>query len=104
MEIKNLTTFVHVAELGSFSRAGERLGYSQPTVSVQIRQLEEERSSLQEQQEEEEEARRSLEKQLQALQAQVREAMGTVGLHVCVMSLSCWVVPAPFVTVKWALS
>lgn len=42
MEIKNLTTFVHVAELGSFSRAGERLGYSQPTVSVQIRQLEEE--------------------------------------------------------------
>lgn len=42
MEIKNLTTFVHVAELGSFSRAGERLGYSQPTVSVQIRQLEQE--------------------------------------------------------------
>lgn len=42
MEIKNLTTFVHVAELGSFSHAGERLGYSQPTVSVQIRQLEEE--------------------------------------------------------------
>ena len=42
MEIKNLTTFVHVAELGSFSRAGERLGYSQPTISVQIRQLEEE--------------------------------------------------------------
>ena len=44
--------------------------------------LEEERSSLQEQQEEEEEARRSLEKQLQALQAQVCEAVGTVGLHV----------------------
>jgi len=42
MEIKNLTTFVQVAELGSFSRAGERLGYSQPSVSVQIRQLEEE--------------------------------------------------------------
>lgn len=42
MEIKSLTTFVHVAELGSFSRAGERLGYSQPSVSVQIRQLEEE--------------------------------------------------------------
>lgn len=42
MEIKNLTTFVHVAELGSFSRAGERLGYSQPTISVQIRQLEQE--------------------------------------------------------------
>lgn len=42
MDIRNLTTFVYVAELGSFSRAGERLGYSQPTVSVQIRQLEQE--------------------------------------------------------------
>ena len=42
MDIKNLTTFVHVAELGSFSRAAERLGYSQPTISVQIRQLEQE--------------------------------------------------------------
>ena len=38
MDIKSLNTFIHVAELGSFSRAGERLGYSQPTVSVQIRQ------------------------------------------------------------------
>jgi len=42
MDIKNLTTFIQVAELNSFSKAGERLGYSQPTVSVQIRQLEEE--------------------------------------------------------------
>ena len=42
MDIRNLTTFVQVAELGNFSRAAERLGYSQPTVSVQIRQLEEE--------------------------------------------------------------
>ena len=42
MEIKNLNTFLHVAEFGSFSRAGEELGYSQPTVSVQIRQLEQE--------------------------------------------------------------
>lgn len=41
MDIRNLTTFVHVAELGSFSRAAEKLGYSQPTISVQIRQLEE---------------------------------------------------------------
>ena len=40
MELKNLSTFVQVAELGSFSRAAERLGYSQPTISVQIRQLE----------------------------------------------------------------
>ncbi len=42
MDIRSLTTFVHVAELGNFSRAAERLGYSQPTISVQIRQLEEE--------------------------------------------------------------
>lgn len=40
MDLRNLTTFVHVAELGSFSRAAEKLGYSQPTISVQIRQLE----------------------------------------------------------------
>lgn len=42
MDLRNLNTFIQVAELNSFSRAGERLGYSQPTVSVQIRQLEEE--------------------------------------------------------------
>lgn len=42
MDIKNLTTFIQVAELSSFSRAGEQLGYSQPTVSFQIRQLEQE--------------------------------------------------------------
>lgn len=42
MDIKNLSTFIQVAESGSFSKAGEVLGYSQPTVSVQIRQLEQE--------------------------------------------------------------
>lgn len=42
MDIRNLTTFVHVAELGSFSRAAQLLGYSQPTISVQVRQLEQE--------------------------------------------------------------
>ena len=42
MDIRNLTTFVHVAESGSFSKAAQLLGYSQPTISVQIRQLEEE--------------------------------------------------------------
>lgn len=42
MDIKNLNTFLYVAELGSFSKAGEALGYSQPTVSVQIKQLEQE--------------------------------------------------------------
>ena len=42
MDLKNLNTFIQVAELGSFSRAGEKLGYSQPTVSIQIKQLEQE--------------------------------------------------------------
>jgi len=42
MDIKTLTTFIQVAELGSFTRAGETLGYSQPTISFQIRQLENE--------------------------------------------------------------
>ena len=42
MEIRNLVTFISVAELNSFTRAAEALGYSQSTVSFQIRQLEEE--------------------------------------------------------------
>ena len=42
MDLRNLTTFVQVAESGSFSKAAQLLGYSQPTISVQIRQLEEE--------------------------------------------------------------
>ena len=42
MEIKNLTTFEQVAELNSFTKAAEKLGFSQSTVSAQIRQLEEE--------------------------------------------------------------
>lgn len=45
MDIKNLVTFIHVAELNSFTRAAKALGYSQSTVSFQIRQLEEELSS-----------------------------------------------------------
>ena len=40
MDIKNLVTFIHVAELRSFTKAGDKLGYSQSTVSFQIRQLE----------------------------------------------------------------
>lgn len=40
MEIRNLLTFIHVAELNSFTKAGERLGYSQSAVSFQIKQLE----------------------------------------------------------------
>lgn len=40
MDLKNLTTFIHVAELNSFTKAALALGYSQSTVSFQIRQLE----------------------------------------------------------------
>ena len=42
MDLKNLKTFLYVAELSSFTKAAERLGFSQPTVSFQIKQLEEE--------------------------------------------------------------
>lgn len=42
MDLRALKIFIEVAELKSFTRAGERLGYSQPTVSFQIRQLEQE--------------------------------------------------------------
>ena len=42
MELRNLITFIHVAELGSFTKAAEQLGYSQSTISFQIKQLEEE--------------------------------------------------------------
>jgi len=42
MDLRALQIFIEVAELGSFTRAGERLGYSQPTVSFQIRHLEQE--------------------------------------------------------------
>lgn len=40
MDIKNLETFIQVAELNSFTKAAENLGYSQSTVSFQIKQLE----------------------------------------------------------------
>lgn len=42
MDIKNLTTFIHVAEIGSFTKAAQKLGFSQSTVSFQIKQLESE--------------------------------------------------------------
>lgn len=46
MELRNLMTFIHVAELGSFTKAAEQLGYSQSTVSFQIKQLEDELGCL----------------------------------------------------------
>ncbi len=42
MELRNLITFIHVAEVGSFTKAAEALGYSQSTVSFQIKQLKDE--------------------------------------------------------------
>lgn len=42
MDLNVLRTFVAVCEYSGFSAAGERLGYTQSTVSSQIRQLEKE--------------------------------------------------------------
>ncbi len=42
MDTKNLTTFIYVAELRSFTKAADRLGFSQSTVSFQIKQMENE--------------------------------------------------------------
>ena len=46
MELRNLITFIHVAELESFTKAAVQLGYSQSTISFQIRQLEDELGCL----------------------------------------------------------
>lgn len=46
MEIRNLISFVQVAELNSFTKAAEALGYTQSTVSFQIKQLETELDCL----------------------------------------------------------
>ena len=46
MQLRNLITFMHVAELGSFTKAAQQLGYTQSTVSFQIKQLEEELGCL----------------------------------------------------------
>ena len=42
MDIKNLITFIQVAELSNFTKAAQTLGYSQSTISFQIKQLEQE--------------------------------------------------------------
>ena len=46
MEIRNLITFIQVAEQGSFTKAAGILDYSQSTVSFQIKQLETELDCL----------------------------------------------------------
>jgi LysR family transcriptional regulator, nitrogen assimilation regulatory protein len=42
MDLRQLKTFVHVAELGSLSKAAERLSIAQPALSRQMRLLEDE--------------------------------------------------------------
>ncbi len=42
MELRQITTFIRVAQFNSFSKAAESLGYSQSAVTVQIKQLEDE--------------------------------------------------------------
>lgn len=42
MEIRNIVTFIRVAELKSFTKAASLLGYSQAAITVQIKQLEQE--------------------------------------------------------------
>ena len=42
MEIRQLNTLIHAAQLQSFSKTAESLGYSQSAVTVQIKALEEE--------------------------------------------------------------
>jgi DNA-binding transcriptional LysR family regulator len=42
MEFSQLRTLIHVAELGSLSKAADRMGIAQPALSRQIRMLEEE--------------------------------------------------------------
>jgi LysR family nitrogen assimilation transcriptional regulator len=42
MDLRQLRTFVHVAELGSLSKAADRLRIAQPALSRQMRMLEEE--------------------------------------------------------------
>ena len=46
MEIRNLISFICVAEHSNFTKAAQQLGYSQSTVSFQIKQLEDELGCL----------------------------------------------------------
>jgi DNA-binding transcriptional LysR family regulator len=40
LSLDNLRTFVHIIELGSFNKAGDVLGRSQPAISLQMKKLE----------------------------------------------------------------
>lgn len=46
MELKNVATFIKVAEIGNFTKAAYELGYSQAAVTVQIKHLENELGTL----------------------------------------------------------
>lgn len=46
MEIRNIITFLKVAELNSFSKAAVALGYTQSNITMQIKQLEAELSCI----------------------------------------------------------
>ncbi|NLL77471.1 MAG: LysR family transcriptional regulator [Clostridiales bacterium] len=46
MEIRNIISFIKVAELSSFSKAAIELGYSQSNITMQIKQLESELNCL----------------------------------------------------------
>ena len=42
MELREIATFLQVAQLKSFSKAAKQLGYSQAAVTIQVKQLEKE--------------------------------------------------------------
>ena len=42
MEFRNIYSFLRAAELGSFTKAAQELGYAQSTITTQIQQLESE--------------------------------------------------------------
>lgn len=42
MDLKKFETFIYVAEQSSFTKAAEKLGYTQSAVSFQIKELEKE--------------------------------------------------------------
>ena len=46
MELRHLRYFVTAAELGSITRAAEKLFIAQPPLSAQLKQLEEENTKL----------------------------------------------------------
>jgi hypothetical protein len=46
LSLDNLRTLVSVIELDGYAKAGERLGRSQPAISLQIKKLEEQLASV----------------------------------------------------------